>query len=56
MLIAWDLATTVVFGFASCTAVTRNLDMELVGELLVDEGGVSGDSDEAVTLSCTRDT
>lgn len=55
MVIACDRATTVVFGFDSDTDVTRNRDMELVGELLVDEGGVKGEDSEAL-LSWTRDT
>lgn len=37
----------------SWTVVTRNRDIELVGELLVEDGGVKGDSE---ALSWTRDT
>lgn len=58
MVIAWDRATTVeVVGLASWTWVTRNREMEFVGELLVDEGdGETGDSDLDAALSWTRDT
>lgn len=52
---AWDLATTVVLGFDSETDDTLNRDTELVGELLVDDGGVKGEDSEA-ELSWTRDT
>lgn len=43
----------------SGTVVTLNRDIELVGELLVDDGGVSGEARTAVMaalLSWTRDT